>query len=218
MTRFQILQSYYQKVLIEKVKSNFGFMLELYLVRNQLLLETPNAAYSFGTSYTAVALPLRDLGIQDYNIDNGLIIGLGMGSVVEILEHYFPDKKLKFDAVELDSEVVYLYEKYQKPNSEVVIYNESAVDFLLKKKTKKYDFIMSDVFVDDVTPEHFLSVHYYKSLMEMLHPKGLLMINHFNKNGINTDDLFKLDALESELYSFKVLNYNTTQILVFEKK
>ena len=75
-----------------------------FLKKNNLELCTENAVYSYGKYYYAFSEAFKKINIEKYDINNVLILGLGMGSIIEILEEYF--EKLSFTGVEKDNAII----------------------------------------------------------------------------------------------------------------
>ncbi len=175
--------SYVLPIKIDEAKSDFGFRLELFIKNNQLQLQTPQAIYSYGTSYLAVAWPFRDMQLHLQPIKSVLLLGLGMGSAIDILLLHFPKNNLTIDAIEADSGVLHLYKKYKELTSNTVLYHAEATVYVADNRyKKKYDFIVSDVFVDATIPEACLDVTYLKNTYDLVENKGVLMVNYLNNS------------------------------------
>ena len=102
--------SYFFEISIEKTSSNINEHLEVSLFQGELQLSSAKAIYSHGKKYYNFKNLFEKLDLSKLPGKNVLILGLGLGSVLELLEA--EDEKLQFTAIEIDEEVVCLAEKY----------------------------------------------------------------------------------------------------------
>jgi len=174
--------SYLSPVHIEALDSDVNSSLEIRLVNGRLQLCTDNAIYSFEERYENFRLVFEQLDFSKLSGHNVLILGLGLGSIIQLLERKNLD--LEYTAVELDEEVIYLAEKYilSQINARVNTVCTSGADFCYST-SEKYDLICMDIFIDDWIPEEFLSEEFNKSLKSTLTENGLIIYNTpaFNK-------------------------------------
>ena len=73
---------------IEKRQSRFSGEVIVSFHKGQYKLSTANAIYSFGKNYTSFDIAFKTLDIQNINIENVLVLGFGLGSVVDLLEYH----------------------------------------------------------------------------------------------------------------------------------
>jgi predicted membrane-bound spermidine synthase len=105
---------------------------------------------------------------------NSLLLGLGGGIVAEQLNSI---NKFNVDAVELDSRIIDLSKKYfGLKNYTVNTYEDDARRFI-KKTTKKYDFVVFDIFNGEIIPSHVMSKNCFEDLKKNLSKKSLVVIN-----------------------------------------
>ncbi len=78
------LASYFYPITIEK--SNEPYYLELVLSKNKLILNSKNANQSNEGLKQAFHLALHQLRVYDRKYKNILVLGFGLGSVVELLQ------------------------------------------------------------------------------------------------------------------------------------
>ncbi len=169
--------SYFIELPLESSHSEKNPHLSLYLSCGQLKLVTEGAIYSYGLKYYHFVESFNQLEIQNNNPKTVLILGLGMGSIPEILEKKFRIH-CQYDLVDYDAEVVQLYEKY-KPlsgNGQAHIYCEDGMDFIRRNGTM-YDLICMDIFQDRRVPKIFETESFLKALKSRLNRQGILIYN-----------------------------------------
>lgn len=213
---FKIVLSYIYDVLIEKVSSPFNPILKLYLSRGQYKLVTTGAVYSFGKYYYNFSKSFEILKVDKREIKKVLILGLGMGSIIQILEQSF-NVTAQFDAVEIDPEIIKLYNKYKIPylHSNCNVINKDAISFL-KDNNNKYDLICMDIFCDRRVPTEFETFEFLSSIKKALNKYGLILYNRLaidqndkiiNQNFINTFQLVFPEASNIKLdYNWMLVN------------
>lgn len=103
---------------------------------------------------------------------NCLVIGLGAG----IIPMWYEKTGIKTDAVDIDPNVVNIAKKYFgfELTGDVII---SDARYYLINSSKKYDYIVLDVFNGDTTPGHILSVEALQILKTRMTQKGILAVN-----------------------------------------
>ena len=107
-----------------------------------------------------------------------LILGLGGGGAVRVVNKYWPETTIT--GVELDSIMIDLGEKYmglKESGTKVVI--EDAMKFVKRqaKKERKYDLILVDMYVGDTIPEKFATPTFYNLTKGLLEKNGVVVIN-----------------------------------------
>jgi len=104
-----------------------------------------------------------------------LIIGLGAGTTVKIINHRFGP--VAIDGVEIDPLMIELGKKYfdmNEPNLQVHL--TDAVDYV-RDARYKYDLICLDAFVAGSVPEKIQTGDFLTSVKNILTPEGLCSMN-----------------------------------------
>ncbi|MBL7819111.1 MAG: fused MFS/spermidine synthase [Saprospiraceae bacterium] len=195
MFKLKYYLSFLFDVLLEQHESPLNPILKLYLSQGQLKLVSSNAVYSYGNHYYNFRDSFSILKLDEINIKKVLILGLGTGSIIQILEQKYKIKAA-YDAVELDPVVISVFEKYKHwfTNSDCIIYNQDAMEFMSENK-KSYDLICMDIFNDRTVPEKFETKDFLNLLKNVLAENGILIYNRINYNGMDQDkneEFFKL--------------------------
>ncbi len=171
------IKSYFVDVHIEGTSSVFNEELDVLLVKGEYQLVTPEAIYSYGKRYDNFFKAFQQIGLNKYDIDSVLLLGLGLGSIPYMLEKHF-NRDYSYTAVEIDEDIVYLASKYvlNDLESEVSTICTDALHFV-KIDTRKYDFVAMDVFVSDYIPEEFETEGFLRALSDRMADDGLLLFN-----------------------------------------
>ena len=172
------LLSYIIPIRILKQKSSISESLEITWANGELVLDSKNTNYSYGSLQRILRKGLKSIGFEKINTMNHiLVLGVAGGSVVKTLINDVGYKG-KITGVEIDTEIINIANTYFKldkiPNLE--IYIEDAFEFVLKTKNK-YDLIIIDVFQDTKMP-NFLFERFFTDRLDMiLSNNGIILFN-----------------------------------------
>jgi spermidine synthase len=177
---WQRIGSYVSEITIERTTSPYNERLEVILRNGRYQLCTENAIYSYDDLYSNFRQAFTELDIASKDIQNGLLLGLGLGSIPYMLEEVF-DCHFPMTAVEIDEEVVYLAEKYvlRHLNLPIQCICTDALSFL-QVDQDQYDLICMDVFKDDIIPDAFRQKEFLELIRERLRPNGIFLFNHLS--------------------------------------
>ncbi|MBK7427890.1 MAG: class I SAM-dependent methyltransferase [Saprospiraceae bacterium] len=169
-------------------------ILSITLKKGRLMLGTEATIYSWDDHYMNYVWGLEAIDWSKVDSKKVLIIGMGLGAVIYILEKKFkihPD----FTAVEYDSDVIYFAKKYSLPRfkSNIRVIHVDGQEYLLKSNDK-FDFIVLDVCIEDVIPPGFETIECMEAIRRNLNKNGVLLYNRFYsyyKDQYKTDKFFK---------------------------
>ncbi len=162
------------------LKNEVGYTnphLELLLYKDRIQLATEDALYSDGEYYTP-ALSILDY-LQPFlpQVKDMLILGVGLGSTVQIMEKrgYEP----LFTLVELDKVVLKLALEFLASTTATKLnpYCEDAQVFM-QGNQKKFDLIFIDIFDSREVPAFATSTDFLLKCKESLNPGGRLALNY----------------------------------------
>lgn len=185
--------SYFVPITVHKKTSEISTSLEVTWNDGQLVLDSKNTNYSYGSLQRILRKGLLYIGYERIrNFDSILILGVAGGSVIKTLveEIHF---KGAVTGVEIDPEIIAIANTYFDLNSykNVTVTIEDAFEFILKTE-EQYELIIIDIFQDTVMPS-FLFQDYFVS-----HIKNVLRVNGFIL--FNTMTLSKEDAERNKEY------------------
>lgn len=188
--------SYLLPVNILKKKSALSKSLEVTWANGELVLDSANTNYSYGSLQRILRKGLKNVGYEKIvEMKHVLILGVAGGSVIKTLVNEIKYKG-RITGVEIDASIIALANEYFQldkiQNLEIVI--DDAFEFVLKTK-EKYDLIIIDVFQDTTMPNFLFEKFFANRIGFLLNENGFILFN--------TMCLKETDTLRNENY----LNY-----------
>jgi spermidine synthase len=176
-TTFKKILSYIVDFSIEKSQSNFSGEVEVSLSNGQYKLSTQNAIYSFGKNYTSFKKAFDAIDVLNQKIETVLVLGFGLGSVVDLLENHPTIRKII--AVDADQIIIDLAKKYVQSTfkNNVSYICDDAENFIQNHLNQKYDLILFDVFIEDETPIQFMRSEFLFTLKNFVNKNGILLFS-----------------------------------------
>ena len=171
------LISYLFEIEIERRDSLFSKQLVVSLSKGRYQLSSLRVIYSYEDLYLNFAKAFELIDWQKIQAKNALLLGLGMGSVFQLLEKYHQNS-LDFTAVEIDPVVIELFTKYiqDQVKSTINVYHRDAEDWI-NVNQNPFDIITVDVFIDDIVPNKFLAIDFLNQLKSSISAKGCIFYN-----------------------------------------
>jgi predicted membrane-bound spermidine synthase len=169
--------SYFDDVLIEKTESSQNEDLFVLLCNGRYQLCTNNAIYSYADKYDNFKIAFDKLKIEQYDIQEVLILGMGMASIPYMLEKKYK-RNYRYTAIEIDEEICGLASRYvlDELKSPIDIITTDAFHYV-NMDIKKYDLVAMDVFVDVHVPSKFMTTSFLNKLKNKVHKGGILLYN-----------------------------------------
>lgn len=118
------------------------------------------------------------------NINSVLVLGLGCGTVAEIINQKWPEAAIA--GIEIDPEVIKIGRKYFELDKikNLSIINEDAVWWIASKLSliskNKYDLILVDLYRGQEFPKEAESEEFIDGLEKLLNKDGLIIFNRLN--------------------------------------
>lgn len=205
-TKIKKLLSYVKDISLEETFSEFNPHLEVLLVNGRHQLITKDAIYSYDDKYDNFYKSFKQINWSIFKPKKVLVLGLGLGSVIYILEKKF-DFIFDYIAVEIDSEIVRMAHKYTLKHlkSYVEVMLVDAENYL-NITTENYDLILMDIFQSSEIPEKFQNTAFLSKLSSRLNANGLLFYNRMNATDSDKASNIQFDA------DFKDIFPNCTSI------
>ncbi|PRZ23475.1 spermidine synthase [Flavobacterium granuli] len=170
--------SYLIPINIHTEKSSLNKSIEITWTNGELVMDSENTNYSYGSLQRILRLGLKYIGFDRINsMENVLVLGVAGGSVIKTLvdEIKFGGK---ITGVEMEPEIIELANKYFKldeiPQLEIII--DDAFEFVLKTK-EKYNLIIIDVFQDTHMPNFLFESFFINRICFLLKSKGFVLFN-----------------------------------------
>jgi len=170
--------SYFLPINVIKRKSTISDSLEVTWNNGELVLDSKNTNYSYGSLQRILKKGLKYIGYERIrNYENVLVLGVAGGSVIKTLVGDIKFKG-KITGVEIDPEIVEIATTYfnlnEIDNLELVV--EDAFEFVLKTKTH-YDLIIIDIFQDIIMPNFLFEDYFIQRINFLLNVNGFILFN-----------------------------------------
>lgn len=175
---FAKLFSYFIPINVYKKNSSVSKTLEVTWNNGQLVLDSKNTNYSYGSLQRILRKGLKYIGFERIRkFETILILGVAGGSVIKTLVDEIKFKG-KITGVEIDSDVVAIANKYFKldeiKNLELIV--DDAFEFVLKTK-EKYNLIIIDIFQDTTMPNFLFEDFFINRINYLLKTDGFILFN-----------------------------------------
>ena len=187
--------SYFIPINVYKKNSAVSKTLEVTWNNGELVLDSKNTNYSYGSLQRILRKGLKYIGFERIRkFESILILGVAGGSVIKTL---VDEVKFKgtITGVEIDEDIVEIANKYFKlseiKNLELVV--NDAFEFVLKTK-QKYDLIIIDIFQDTTMPNFLFEDFFINRVNFLLRTEGFILFNTMvinEKDGIRNLDYKK---------------------------
>lgn len=172
------------------VKEQFG----------QYTLQVQNLTQSGGIIKGVWQKPLKKIN----KANHVLILGLGGGTVVQLIKERFPEAKIT--GIEIDKEIIKIGKKYfgLKESNYLEIINEDAIKWAKQSKGNKFDLILVDLYVGGEFPQKAMSDEFLKKLKKLLSKDGIVLFNWLK----NKDEKKLKEKLE-KIFKVKIIETRT---------
>lgn len=164
------------------------------------------------------------IGWPDFSAKSCLILGLGGGTLANLINQSFPE--VKITGVEIDPEIIRLAKKYFGVNkiSNLKIINTDAIKFINQEKSpEKFDLIFVDLYLGDKIPSKTETAIFMSNLKKLLSKSGIIVFNRlfYEQHKKGTEKFVKqlgyyfsnieLVRVHSNLLVFGSLSYKKTR-------
>ncbi|WP_343694174.1 fused MFS/spermidine synthase [Flavobacterium sp.] len=172
------LFSYLYPIKIFKKKSARSKVIEVTWANGELVLDSENTNYSYGSLQRILRYGLRNIGYDKVlEMDHILVLGVAGGSVIKTLVDEI-EYKGKITGVEIDPEMIQIANQYFNLNQiqQLDIIIDDAFEFVLKTKDR-YDLIIIDIFEDTNMPNFLFEKFFSERVCFLLKDQGFVLFN-----------------------------------------
>ena len=217
----QKIFSYLIPIKIFKKKSARSKMIEVTWANGQLVLDSENTNYSYGSLQRILRYGLRNIGYKTIlEMDHILLLGVAGGSVVKTLVDEI-EYKGKITGVEIDSEMIQIANEYFNLNQikqlEVII--DDAFEFVFKTK-HQYNLIIIDIFEDTKMPNFLFERFFSERICSLLKDHGFVLFNTMILDEAhNVRNRKYIAEINSKLFTSKMLPRieDHNELIIIEK-
>lgn len=217
----QKIFSYLIPIKIFTKKSARSKMIEVTWANGELVLDSENTNYSYGSLQRILRYGLRNIGFTAIQkMDHILVLGVAGGSVIKTLVDEI-EYKGKITGVEIDTEIIQVANEYfnlsQIEQLEIII--DDAFEFVLKTKIQ-YDLIIIDIFEDTTMPNFLFESFFSERICTLLKNNGFVLFNTMILDEAhNVRNRKYVSEINPELYAVKMLPRveHHNELIVIEK-
>ncbi len=193
------------------ITSKYNGTLEVTMQQGRKVLHSENTNYSYGNVQSVWMEMLQKTNL--HGVKNILLLGLGGGSVVDILQHTLLYKG-NITAVEIDPVIVQIAaDEFGISNSNTLTIECMDAKDYVHNTLKKYNIVLVDIFIDKHMPDILLSPEFWQDLAKCLSPKGTIVFNAFNSQKKLAPVKTVLEALGFALTLYPKVNGTNTMLV-----
>ncbi|AWH87023.1 spermidine synthase [Flavobacterium album] len=197
--------SFFIPVNIYKQHSTTSQKLEVTWNNGQLVLDSKNTNYSYGSLQRILRKGLHYIGFERIRgFENALVLGVAAGSVIKTLAEEIKFKG-KITGVEIDPAAIEIANTYfgldKITNCDIVI--DDAFEFVLKTK-EKYDLIIIDIFKDTEMPNFLFEDFWINRINFLLKVNGFILFNTMTLTNQHKERNLSYRSRFSEQYSVRM--------------
>jgi spermidine synthase len=212
---FQYLRSYFSVLVLARGDSQYSGRIELWYQKGRYMLVTAQAVYSYEDLYFNFRRAFEQLNAQKWQLKQALVLGMGLGSVPQLLERNFGIKNCHYTLVEIDPLIIDWATRTTLPKlkSSRQIIEADAVAFINECSTP-FDLIVIDIFIDDQVPTSIESRDFLEKIKLLLSPTGRVLCNRLADTEMQkAKSLYYFDNVFSQVFpQANIITVNTNMI------
>lgn len=217
---FLRLLSFIIPINVFKIKSEISKTIEVTWVNGELVLDTENTNYSYGSLQRILKIGLKEIGFEKIrSMQSILILGVAGGSVIKTLSDEIKFKG-NITGVEIDEKIIKIANDYFELNKiqNLKIIIEDAYRFVLKTENK-YDLVVIDIFEDNKMPHFLYEKFFIEKIKFLLNISGVIVFNTMILNNDYQNNLYYKKQFDSTLFkSISIPNLeNFNELIITEK-
>ena len=180
--------SYFIPVNVYRKNSALSKSIEVTWANGQLVLDSKNTNYSYGSLQRILRKGLKKIGFSTVaKMQDILVLGVAGGSVIKTLVDEIGYNG-KITGVEIDRDIIAIANKWfgldKIANLELIV--DDAFEFVLKTKDR-YDLIIVDIFQDATMPAFLFERFFADRIGFLLKPDGYILFNTMTLNGAHDE-------------------------------
>lgn len=203
----QKLFSYLYPIKIFKKNSARSKTIEVTWTNGELVLDSENTNYSYGSLQRILRYGLRNIGYDRVlKMNHILVLGVAGGSVIKTLVDEI-EYKGKITGVEIDPDMIQIANQYFNLNKikQLQIVIDDAFEFVLKTKDR-YDLIIIDIFEDTNMPNFLFEKFFSERVCFLLKDQGFVLFNTMILDEAhNVRNRKYISEINPELFTSKML-------------
>lgn len=174
---FKIILSYLFPIHLRKYPSQYSGDLYITLENGKKMLNTHTVNYSFNSLHRVFKHAFKKTRLQINNHDSTLLLGLGGGSIVQILRKDY-EISGPIAVVEIDPAIIMVAtEEFNiHQYNPITIHEMDAFEFV-QDNQDTFNLICVDLFIQDIVPAKFLSIDFVQKLLDALQKDGTIYFN-----------------------------------------
>ena len=205
---------------LEATEGEHSEYLAVILRQGKLLLQANSAIYSWEDNYYNFRTAFEQLDWEKLNGEETLLLGLGLGSVPQMIEELF-GYKLHYTAIEYDGVIAelaqeYLLHRLRSPIDTIV----ADAEVFVNQDRGVYDLILVDLFVDDAIPSQFDSLSFLESLKDRMDGGSCLITNRLAYTDVDrlTSEEYFDDVFLKVFPNGDLIDVESNLMLISDKK
>lgn len=189
MNRIKDVWSFLYPIKVDSRQGELTTHLEVIKFKGKNVLNGFTVNYSFGGLHIIFDQLFKKIEIEKLHFKNVLILGMGAGSIVSLLEEKYKTN-CHITAIEKDKVIIELAKKYFNIDhyKSLKIINMDAFEYT-HKTNEKYDLIISDLFIESNVPKIFETNEYLLNLKRISNDKCCIIINKMTEASIHKKEL-----------------------------
>jgi len=202
------LKSLFKKIffggeLIEEIESSINGKIQIFeQFSGKKFVRVGGITQSGGIVEKIWEKALINLHCSLFNIHNSLILGLGCGTVAELLVKKWP--KIKITGIEIDPKMIEVGKKYFNLGkiSNLKILVKDAIKTI---NIQQFDFILVDLYCGQKFPKEAEDERFLKNLKRFLEKDGLIVFNRLNFGEYKKNNAVFLEKLKCQFQKVKII-------------
>ncbi len=206
--------SYFTPIKITHFSSPINKNIKIIKRFGAITLYVDNAEQSGGTITGMWDKTISKIKSQKSKISNCLILGLGGGTLINILNKYYPE--IKITVIEIDPVMIKIAKDHFGIKSSLFlkIIRADAFKWVNESKSEKYDLIIFDLYLGTKNPVKASYKTFLRAFKNLLEPNGFILYNRHFQNDQKDFEILQKYCQEIFRTVKLILSYPFSRILI----